>query len=59
MDVLIVTGALTGEILAEIVAVHADGCQELRQGQVCLQVELRVLAVLCQQLADRGKLADM
>ena len=52
VDVFIVACALTGEILAEIVAVHAHGYRELRQGQVCLQEELRVLAVLCQQLAD-------
>ena len=52
VDVFLVACALTGEILAEIVAVHADGCRELRQGQVCLQVELRVLAVLRQQLSD-------
>ena len=57
VDVFIVACALTGEILAEIVAVHADGCRELRQGQVCLQVELRVLAVLRQQLADMSSLA--
>ena len=55
--VCIVACVLTGEILAEIIAVHADGCRELRQGQVCLQVELRVLAVLRQQLADMGSLA--
>ena len=59
VDVFIVACALTGKILAEIVAVHADGCRELRQGQVRLQVELCFLAVLRQQLADRGKLADM
>jgi hypothetical protein len=29
----------------------------LRQGQVCLQVEPRVLTVLRQQLADMGNLA--
>ena len=44
VDVCIVACALTGEILADIVAVHADGCRELRQGQVLTQVELRVLA---------------
>ena len=48
VDVGVVACALTGEILAEIVAVHADGSRELRQGQVRLQVKLRVLAVLCQ-----------
>ena len=52
VDVFIVTDALTGEILAEIVAVHADGCRELRHGQVCLQVEPRPLAVLRQQSGD-------
>ena len=52
VDVFIVTDALTGEILAEIVAVHTDGCRELRHGQVCLQVEPRPLAVLRQQSGD-------
>ena len=49
VDVCIVACALTGEILAEIVAVHADGFREFRQGQVRLQVELCFLAVLRQQ----------
>ena len=57
VDVFIVACILTSEILAEIVAVHSDCCCELRQGQVCLQVKLRVLAVLRQQLADMGSLA--
>ena len=57
VDVFIVAGALTGEILAEIVAVHTHGCRELRQGQVRLQVELCFLAVLRQQLADMGSRA--
>ena len=30
MDVCIVARVLIGEILAEIVAVHADGCRELK-----------------------------
>ena len=46
VDVGIIACILTGEILAEIVVVHADGCRELRQGQVWLQVEPRVLAIL-------------
>ena len=54
VDVCIIACILTGEILAEIVVVHADGCRELRQGQVWLQVELRVLTVLRKQLADMG-----
>ena len=49
VDVCIVARTLTGEILAEIVAVHADGFRELRQGQVWLQIELCVLAVIRQQ----------
>ena len=56
VDVFIVAYVLTGEILTEIVAVHADGCRELLQGQVCLQVELRVLAVLRQLMPDMGNL---
>jgi len=52
VDVCIVACTLIGEILAEIVAVHADGCREFRQGQVWLQVELRVLTVFRQQFAD-------
>ena len=49
VDVGIVACVLTGEILAEIVAVHADGFREFRQGQVWLQVESCVLAVIRQQ----------
>ena len=49
VDVCIVACALIGEILTEIVAVHADGFRELCQFQVLLQVKLRVLAVLLQQ----------
>ena len=52
VDVCIVICALTGEIGAEVGTVGADGCRELRQGQVWLQVELRVLTVLRKQLAD-------
>ena len=48
VDVCIVVCALTGEIGAEVGAVGADGLGKLRQGQIWLQVELRVLAVLCQ-----------
>ena len=57
VDVFIIACALTGEILTEIVAVHTHGYRELRQGQVGLQVELCVLAVLHQQLADMSSLA--
>ena len=49
VDVCIVACTPIGEILAEIVAVHADGFREFRQGQVWLQVELCVLAVIRQQ----------
>ena len=49
VDVGIVACVLTGEILAEIVAVHADGFREFRQGQVWLQIELCILAVIRQQ----------
>ena len=52
VDVCIVICALTGKIGAEVGAVGADGLDKLRQGQVWLQVELRVLAVLRKQLAD-------
>ena len=45
VDVCIVACTLIGEILAEIVTVHADGFRELRQVQVWLQVELCVLTV--------------
>ena len=34
VDVFVVTCVLTGEILAEIIAVHADGSRELRQCQI-------------------------
>ena len=49
VNVGIVACVLTGEILAEIVAVHADGFREFRQGQVWLQIELCILAVIRQQ----------
>ena len=52
IDIGIVSDALTGEILAEIVTVGANGLSQLLQGQVMLQVELRGDAVLFQQLFD-------
>ena len=59
VDIGIIGDALTGEILAEIVTVGANGLCQLLQGQVMLQVELGGDAVLAQQLfylgeVDRG-----
>jgi hypothetical protein len=49
VDVFIVAGVLTGEILAEIVAVHADGYRELcvTEGQVPLSYEFILPTMSC------------
>ena len=52
VDIDIVSDALTGEILAEIRAVGANFLGQLLKGQIVLQVELRVHAVLVQQSFD-------
>ena len=52
VDIGVVGDALAGEILAQIRAVCADGRCQLRQGEVGLQVKLRVGAVLFQQLLN-------
>ena len=46
VDIGIISYSNTGEILAEIVTVGANGCCELLQGEVVLQVELRFYAML-------------
>ena len=50
VDIAIVSDALTGEELAEIGAVGTDGLGQLGEGQVVLQVELRVNEVLLMKL---------
>ena len=54
VDVGVVRDALLGEVLAQIVAVRADGLGQIGQGEVMLQVELLVLAMLFQEGADVG-----
>ena len=49
IDVGIVGGILAREILAEVVAVAAQGLRQLTDGEVALQIELRVDAMLLQQ----------
>ena len=46
VDIGIVGDTLPGEVLTEIVAVGAYGLCKLRDGQVVLQIELRVDAML-------------
>ena len=46
VDIGIVGGALTREIHAEVGAVGAQGMRQMRERQVVLQVELRVLTLL-------------
>ena len=55
VDIGIVGDALTGEILAEIVAVGANGFGKLGDVQVVLQVELRVYAMVLQLLLEGGR----
>lgn len=52
VDVSIIGNALTGEILAEVVAVGVDSLGQLFTGDVVLQVELRGFAAFAQQLAN-------
>ena len=54
VDIDIIGDALTREILAEIRAVGANGLGQLLQGEVVLQVKLRVDATLGQQSLDLG-----
>ena len=46
VDIGIVSSALTGEILTEIGAVSTNSLSKLRNGQVVLQVKLRVNAMM-------------
>ena len=55
IDVSIVGHAMAGEELAEIVAINTNGCGELLQGQVMLQVKLSTYATLVQQLLDKNR----
>ena len=49
VDIGVVRDALTGEILAEIVAVGTNGLRQLLQRKVVLQVKLGSIAMLFQQ----------
>ena len=55
VDIGIVSDALTREVLAEVVAVGANGLSQLLHGEVVLQVELCVYTVLVQLSIDLGK----
>ena len=46
VDVLIVSDALHGKVLAEVGAVDANQCGELGKRDIVLQIELRFLAIL-------------
>lgn len=52
VDIGIIGDSLMGEILAEIETVGADCSGKLYGGQVVLQIELCVYAVLLQQRSD-------
>ena len=52
VDVGIVGGVLAGEILAKIETVGTNGLCKLGDGQVVLQVELRVNTILLQQRSN-------
>ena len=54
VDIVIVSRAMIREILAEIEAVGTYGLSQLRDGQVVLQVELRVDTVLGQRSGNDG-----
>ncbi len=45
VDIGVIGNALLGKIVAQIGAVGTDGCGELLQGKIMLQIELFVLAV--------------
>ena len=55
VDIDIIRDTLTREILAEILAVGANGLSQLLKAQVLLQVELCVHAAFFQQLLDLGE----
>ena len=55
VDISIVSDALTGEILTEIVAVGAHSLRQLQKRQVMLQIKIRSHTVLSQQLFDIGR----
>ena len=54
VDIVIVSRAMIREILAEIEAVGTNGLSQLRDGQVVLQVELRIDTVLGQRSGNDG-----
>ena len=52
VDIGVVSDALQGEVLAQIRAVDANQRGQLREGEVVLQIELRLLAMLPEQRPD-------
>jgi len=52
IDVCIVSNALRGKVLAEIGTIGANQLGNLGNGDVVLQIELRLLAKLLQQWSD-------
>ena len=55
VDIGVIGNALTREILAEIVAVGANGLSQLQKGEVVLQVELGCYTVVGQELLNLVK----
>jgi hypothetical protein len=49
VDVDIISHALTGEMLTQIETVGSNNLSKLREGDVILQIESRLLAMLLQQ----------
>ena len=52
VDIGIVSHASTGEILTQIETVGSDSLCKLGNGNVVLQIESRILAMLLQQWSD-------
>ena len=52
VDISVVSDALQGEVLAQVRAVDANQRGQLREGEVVLQIELRLLAMLPEQRPD-------
>ena len=52
IDICIIGDALLGEVCAQISTVSPDGEGGLLQGEVMLEIELRVLAAFLEQCAD-------
>ena len=52
IDVGIISGTLHGKVLTEIHPIGANLLSKFRKGDVVLQIELRLLAMLLEQVAD-------